>query len=256
MLKSWLAHPLTRHLPLDDPLTTFLKREIIQEKSFLNRIYREWYSSMISQLPAGDLPILEIGTGGGFLHEYIPDLITSDIISLPWLSTVLDGKHLPFLDGAFNAIVMCNTLHHLTDVREFLREAGRSVRHGGVLIMIEPWATRWSSFIYSKFHHEQFEPKSIQWALPRSDPLTTANNALPWIVFARDRQRFQKMFPHWRIKMIREIMPLRYILAGGVSMRTLMPAWSFGFWRAVEYLLRPWRRSLGMFALIVLEREK
>ena len=255
MLKSWLAHPFTRHLPLHDPRTTLLRREIIQEKSFLNRIYREWYSSMISQLPAVDLPVLEIGTGGGFLQDFLPDLITSDIISLPWLSIVLDGHHLPFMDDAFNAVVMSNTLHHLVDVRDFLREAGRCVRRNGVVIMIEPWVTRWSSFIFSKFHYEPFEPESMQWDLPRSDLLTPANNALPWIVFARDRQRFQQTFPHWRIKLIREIMPLRYILSGGVSLRSLMPTWSFRFWRAVEYFLQPWRRSLGMFALIVLERE-
>jgi hypothetical protein len=49
-------------------------------------------------------------------------------------------------------------------------------------------------------------------------------------------------------------MPFRYLISGGVSMRTLMPAWTFGLWRAVENALAPWSRHLGMFAQIVLER--
>ena len=31
-IKAWLAHPLTRELDLDDPRTTQLRRQIIQEK--------------------------------------------------------------------------------------------------------------------------------------------------------------------------------------------------------------------------------
>jgi hypothetical protein len=38
MIKSVLAHPLTRGLDIDDPRTTGLHREIIQSKRFLRKI--------------------------------------------------------------------------------------------------------------------------------------------------------------------------------------------------------------------------
>jgi hypothetical protein len=47
------------------------------------------------------------------------------------------------------------------------------------------------------------------------------------------------------------MMPLGYLLSGGVSMRGLMPGWTYGAWRAVDRLLSP---SMAMFAHIVLER--
>jgi hypothetical protein len=78
--------------------------------------------------------------------------------------------------------------------------------------------------------------------------------ALPWIIFVRDRQKFEREFPQWRVVSVRPFMPFRYAISGGVSMRSLMPAWTFGFWRIVEQALAPWRKHLGMFAEIVLER--
>jgi hypothetical protein len=49
-------------------------------------------------------------------------------------------------------------------------------------------------------------------------------------------------------------MPFRYLLAGGISMRSLMPGWAYGGWRVAENLLQPWMRTWGMFAYLVLER--
>ena len=65
---------------------------------------------------------------------------------------------------------------------------------------------------------------------------------------------FNSEFPEWRVLSLRPFMPFRYLISGGVSMRSLMPAWTFGLWRALEGALTPWSRQLGMFAQIVLER--
>jgi 2-polyprenyl-3-methyl-5-hydroxy-6-metoxy-1,4-benzoquinol methylase len=76
-----LAHPLTKKLELDDPLTTYRRKQIIQEKEFLHRIYEEWYSYLSSPFHNPEKPILEIGSGAGFLSDYINNLISSDIRS-------------------------------------------------------------------------------------------------------------------------------------------------------------------------------
>ena len=65
MLKSLLAHPLTKGLDIDDPKTTRLRRQIIQEKYFLRKIYEEWYQSIAASLPGGEGAVLELGSGGG-----------------------------------------------------------------------------------------------------------------------------------------------------------------------------------------------
>lgn len=252
--KCLISHPLTRGLDLDDPLTTNLRRRIIQEKPALRQIYREWYQSVASSLPQGKEPVLEVGSGGGFLRSYLPDLITSEIFRTEDVQVVLDATRLPFRDGDLRAIVLIDVLHHIAQPRRFIAQAARCVRLSGTLVMIEPWVSTWSKLIYSRFHHEPFRPEAEEWEFPPAGPLSGANGALPWIMFLRDRDRFEKEFPCWEIKSIRPLLPFRYLASGGVSMRNLLPAAAFDLLRGLEHLLQPWMRSWAMFAEIVLVR--
>ena len=127
ILRTLLAHPLTRNLALDDPATTTLRRRIIAEKPFLKRIYQEWYEAILAQLPAVAGPVLEIGSGPGFLKEMLPELITSELLPCPGVRMRLDGQRLPFAKGALRAIVMTDVLHHVPGPERFFEEAARAL---------------------------------------------------------------------------------------------------------------------------------
>lgn len=253
-LRRWLARPGAGDLGVDDPRTIGVRRQLVREEGFLRRIYEEWYAAIVAALPAGDEPVLELGSGGGFLDEFVPGLVTSEIQVCPHVRVVLDGHMLPLPDRSLRAIVMTDVLHHLPQSRQFFREAARCVQPGGRVVMVEPWVSAWSSFVYSRFHHEPFRPDSTQWEFPSGGPLSAANMALPWILFVRDRDQFEREFPEWRLVVVRPFMPFRYLLSGGVSMRSLAPAWTFGIWRWAEAVLSPWDAHLGMFVEVVLER--
>jgi hypothetical protein len=85
-------------------------------------------------------------------------------------------------------------------------------------------------------------------------PLSAANGALPWILFERDRVRFEREFPFWRVVSIDPGMPMRYLLSGGFTAPGIMPSWTSGTWRRVEKGLGPLARKFGMFAKIVVSR--
>ena len=254
MLRKILAHPATRGLDVDDPRLTWLRREIIVGKSFLHRIYQEWYKDITDALPGGDGPVLEIGSGAGFLQQFIPGLVRSEIFKCPEIDLVLDALDLPLPDQSLRAIVMTDVLHHLPDPRRFFAESARSVRVGGCILMVEPWVSNWSRWVYRHLHSEPFLPEAREWNFPSTGPLSGANGALPWILFERDRAQFELEFPQWVIRAIRPQMPFRYLVSGGVSMRSLMPGAAFGLWRGLEDLLRPRMKQLAMFAFIALER--
>lgn len=253
-LREWLAHPLTRGLDIDDPATTWLRRQVVRDKPFLRDIYRDWYTMLAGALPPGPQQVLELGSGAGFLGDYIAGLITSEVFHCPWVTVVLDGRHLPFGRGQLRGVVMTNVLHHIPEPLQLLHEAARVVRPGGVVAMIEPWSTPWSGLVYRRLHHEPFDPQSEALTVQGGGPLSAANGALPWILFERDRSLLASRCPQWHVECVRPMMPWRYLLSGGVSMRTLMPAWSSGPWRAVERAVQPWMQFWAMFALIVLRR--
>ena len=253
MLKRLLAHPLTRGLDIDAPGTTLLRRRIIRGKPFLKRIYLEWYASLASALPPGRSgPVLELGSGGGFLQDVLPGVLASEMFYLPGIRLVLDGLAIPFRSASLRGILMTNVFHHIPRPEIFLREASRCLQPGGVLAMIEPWVTPWSRQVYQKLHHEPFQPEMPGWEFPSTGPVSGANGALPWIVLQRDRLRFEELFPDLAIQSISPCMPLVYLLSGGVSLRSLAPGWSYSMWRSLEKMLHPRIHQLAMFACIIL----
>jgi SAM-dependent methyltransferase len=254
LVGRWLAHPLTRGMEPDDPATTRLRRRIVEAKPFLRKIYLEWYARLLHALPAVDGTILELGSGAGFFRDLCPEAITSEVFACPGIQSVIDAHRLPFRDGSLRAIVMTDVMHHISEPGRFLAEAQRALVPGGRMLMIEPWVSAWSKFLYTRFHPEPFRPEASTWEFPSSGPLSGANGALPWIIFHRDLAAFRSRFPRLDLVRVEPFMPFRYLLSGGVSMRGLAPAWSFGLWKGIERLLAPWMRQLAMFAFIVIER--
>ena len=54
MLKKGLACRLTQGQDIDDPRIAQLRRQVIQKKSFLRQVYREWYAAIAATLPEGE----------------------------------------------------------------------------------------------------------------------------------------------------------------------------------------------------------
>lgn len=253
-LRRLLAHPLTAGLQLDDLATTDLRKHIIASKPFLKAIYDEWYWMLAQNLPEGEGAVLELGSGAGYCERFIPSLITSEVFFCRGIRLVADAQRLPFPTASLRAIVFTDVLHHMSDVRRFFDEASRCLRPHGKILMIEPWVSPWSRFVYTRFHHEPFRPEAAEWSFPSAGPLSGANGALPWIVFVRDRNKFETEFPQLVIDEIRPFMPFRYLVSGGVGMRSLMPGFTHSIWKSLERMLEPQMSKFAMFAFVSLRR--
>ena len=254
VLRRLLAHPRTAGLQMDDPATTELRRQVISSKPFLKTVYDEWYSTLAGGLPPIEGAVLELGSGAGYCDRFIPDLITSETFYCPAVRLVADAQQLPIRDASLRAIVFTDVMHHVPDVHRFLWEASRCLKRGGRILMIEPWVSAWSRFVYDRLHYEPFRPEAEAWSFSSTGPLSGANVAVPWIVFVRDRERFESEFPHLVIDQIRPFLPFRYLLSGGVAMRSLMPGFSHGLWARLERLLEPHMSRLAMFAFVSVRR--
>jgi SAM-dependent methyltransferase len=251
---TFLQHPLIKDLDSSDPNSTHVRRRIIQEKAILNRIYQDWYGEIICSLPISDKPILEIGSGASFLKNCCGNLITSDIMYYQGIDSVLDAQSLPIMAESLNAIVMTDVFHHLPKPRSFFEEAYRCIQPGGKIIMVEPWVTPWSTYVFKNWHHEPFDPTAITWEYPVEHPLSGANGALPWIVFQRDKGIFENEFHHWQINKIKPIMPFLYLASGGISSKEILPGFFYEPIKFIEKMISPINKKIAMFALIAIQR--
>jgi len=251
---NFLKLPETHSMDLDNPMTTILRKKIIRRKRFLFKLYSRFYTQMLILLP--DLPkgpVIELGSGPGFIKEIIPSVKTSDVLLIPSLDLVFSGHQLPFRDHSLSGLIMLDVFHHIPKPIHFLQEADRCLIRGGRVVMIEPYNSPFSRFVYQKIHHECFDLKA-GWEHQEGGPLSGGNGALPWIFFDRDKEVFKQEFPNLQIKMIQPHTPFAYLLSGGLSYKSFLPGIFFSPVIVMEKFLSPLDKLMSLFATISLEK--
>jgi SAM-dependent methyltransferase len=240
---------------LDDPNTSLAHREIILKKPFLRRWYTGWYNQfaeLVNKNPGGNY--LELGSGGGFMKQVVPQVITSDIMSISGIDQVVNAESLPFGDQSLNGIFMLNVFHHIPNPELFLAEAERTLRSGGRVVMVEPASTAFSRFIYKRFHHEPFDEHGSR-QIKAGHPLSNSNQAMAHIYFERDLEIFNNKFPNLKIRSVKYHTPLMYLMSGGVSRSAFLPGIAFPLVQFAEFLLSPLSKLLGLFCTVIIEKK-
>ena len=237
-LRELLADPLARGLDLDSPQATAVHARLIREKPFLRRLYGRYYreyEATVARVQSTG-PVVEIGSGGGFYREIRPGVISLDMRPGADVDVVASALELPFTSESTSAVLMLNVLHHLPDPMAFFRECERVLMPGGRVCLIEPYAGPLSRRMIRPLHHEPWD-EAAGWTLPASGPMTGANMALPSIIFIRDRDRYDREFPHLPVDRVRLHTIALYLLSGGVSMRSVVPGAFFAPLEAIERAL-------------------
>lgn len=104
--------------------------------------------------PLAGKALLDIGCGGGALVRALAargaratgvdpsaEAIAAARAKAPEAAFhVASAERLPFADAGFDGAIFLNALHHIAGMAEALREAGRVVRPGGRIMVVEPLA--------------------------------------------------------------------------------------------------------------------
>jgi SAM-dependent methyltransferase len=231
------------------------RKQIWKSKKVLKRLYYNWYRIIGGALRPGS--ILEIGGGSGNLKEFFPQAITSDIVFTPWADAVLDAHDLSFKDAVLDNIVLFDVLHHLINPFHFFVEAQRALKKNGRIILMEPYVSCVSFFVYRFLHHE-----GMNWNIDpfekgcsdRDKKHFQGNQAIPTLIFDKFKDRFIKDFPG--LKCIqKEIMDfLIYPLSGGFHNPSLCPLFLYPPLEYLEKILYPLNRFLSFRLFVVLEK--
>ncbi len=137
-----------------EKLAYYLEMHRTWEDSPFYRHYHAAFIRDLQSLPAGSL-ILEMGCGlgndGMLLLETGYRVVETDIspgelaeaaraqeaagFAQSSAHLLADSESLPFVDGAFDGVLIVASLHHLPDPLSALREAQRVLRDGGILVL-------------------------------------------------------------------------------------------------------------------------
>ena len=151
--------------------------------------YQKLYQNVLrSESRIAEKCVLEIGSGASPLVNFLPTVITSDVLELEYLDIVFDCHNIAGLtqipDHSIDIITLTNVLHHLHDPVLFLRNATRKLTKGGRVYIVEPYFSLLSYPLFKFLHHE---PVNFNVPLPQLDkidgPLSSSNQAIPYMIF-------------------------------------------------------------------------
>ncbi len=193
--------------------------------------YHELYRDQFKDFPnPAALSILEIGSGTSPLKRFLPNVITSDVLELDYLDIVFDCHEIDRLaavgDNSLDVITLTNVLHHLKRPIVFLNRAATKLKAGGKVIATEPFFSVLSTPIFKYLHHEAIDFRISEPELGHVQaPLASANIALPWLIFFRNREWLRRLNDNFDLTSFsaRPFSALSYMATGGISHRLPVP---------------------------------
>lgn len=154
--------------------------------------------------PLDGLRILDLGCGRGRFASPLARLGAS-VVGIDLSSGMLDrglgfarvrgtGRHLPFADGAFDAVISVEVFEHLANRDEVLAECRRVLRPGGTIVVIEKSALAlderrpWLPALFIKW----LDTRRRFWMYEPGGPVTE-RWTWPWAGYRRFRARFDSV---------------------------------------------------------------
>ena len=226
------------------------KPEFVEVIADLQSLMMRQFNSVTSETPI----YVELGAGVVPMKAKFPNVKSTDIVDAPHLDGVLDATALDLQDESVDGLLLQNTFHHIPDPDAFLRECNRVLKPGGRVIILDPYYNFLSSRLYRiLFSTETFDVNG-NWNDATEHAMIGANQALSYIVFKRDRSRFESTNPNLKIvKTFPAPGGLRYILSGGLNFHRVAPRPLFPLIRKFENL-SPVLNFFAIHWVVVLEK--
>jgi SAM-dependent methyltransferase len=204
---------------------------------------------------ASDSPeYIELGAGVIPMSKIDSRIKSTDIVPTEHLNGVLDATNLDIEDSTVSGFFLQNTFHHIPDPKAFFEGISRVLVPGGRLVILDPYFNNLSQWLYPRLFKTESYDLNGCWEDASQHAMNGANQALSYVVFVRDCQYFNSMFPDLSIiQKLPVSFGLRYILTGGLNFRKLAPRFIFKILRKLERF--PWLfRPFAIHWIIVVEK--
>lgn len=258
-MKKFLDKRL-KDIDIDSPQRITTHKEILKSKRMIREVFHEFheiFDSIDKKYFSGDGLRFEIGAGSSPIKDSYPDVLATDIVPGEGIDRVIDASNMDIADSSLRVVFAQNMFHHLPNPSRFFAELDRVLIVGGGAVFIEPYYGVLASAVFKRISkYEHFNKLQASWVSSESNPMSGANQALSYIVFIRDREKFEKDHPSLEIVEIAPINNyLRYLLSGGINFIQLVPNFLIPLLKGIEKILIPINKILALHYLVIIRKK-
>lgn len=259
-VRELLKDPRLKNIDYNSDELLKIHRQILSEKKSMRNVFVRFYSECIRldiKYFSGNGLRVEIGAGASFFKQLYPEIVETDIKQGENLDMVLDALNMNLESNTVRGIYGINCFHHFRYPELFFKELSRVLIKRGGCILIEPYFGLVSSLFYKRmFDTEIFDKMQKSWDNSENNIMNGANQALSFIVFKRDRNKFKVLFPELEIVYENRLNNyLQYFLSGGLNFRSLVPFWLKPLVVFFEFTLIPINRIFALHHVIVIQKK-
>lgn len=261
MLADFLREPLLDKIDVDSTDRMTAHEEILNRKPMIREVFSEIHRLMWTlsrQYLDGSGQDIEIGAGVYPIKRSYPSVLATDVVPSASIDRVMDAQAMDVPDGSVRTIFGQHCFHHLPHPEKFFHELQRVLVPGGGAVLVEPYWSPVASVLYKRlFASEGFDKTEQNWNSSASGAMSDANQALSYVVFKRDRQRYDRMFPSLPVVHQAPLGNyLRYLLSGGLNFRQLIPDGLAPLVKGIEAGLSPVNRWIALHHVLVIRKAK
>ena len=260
-LRDYLKEPRLNGINPDSDEMLNIHSEILYEKRIMRDVFSEFYDTCINldnkYFTKSFLKRIEIGAGVSFFKKKYPEIVSTDVKKAENLDMVVDAQNMPFEQNSIHAIYGINCFHHFPNPDMFFKELIRVLEDGGGCILIDPFYGTVARRFYKKlFDSETFNMNQENWENDELGFMNGANQALSYIVFNRDKKKFETNYPSLEIVLQKPLNNyLRYLVSGGLNFKEILPSWISPVIKFIELLFIPLNSIFALHHVIVIRKK-
>lgn len=257
---DYLRDPAVAGIDIDGDDRLIVHRKILTSKPMLRSVFVEFhrlFHELDRKHLSGNGLRVELGAGVAPMQETYPDVLATDVVPGLHLDRVINAEDMELPDGSVRVFFGQNCFHHFPHPDRFFSELDRVLVPGGGAILLEPYYGPFAEYLFKRlFATEGFDKSYPLWDVPVAGPMNGANQALSFVVFVRDRSRFERTHPSLEIVHEGRVGNyLKYLLSGGLNFRPLWPNAMSPVVSVFQWILSPFNRWLCLHHVVVIRKK-